>query len=88
MSVYKRIGEAIGESLEAVCNMQEEERRELIQTLGLQEVVNNIEQGRGEIIDITEPKSEKMDANINEKIAAAIVTGRGINKETKDQTNT
>ena len=72
MSVYKRIGEAIGETLEAVCNMQEEERRELIQTLGLQEVVNNIEQGRGEIIDITEPKSEKKAANINEKIAAAI----------------
>lgn len=74
MSVYKRIGEAVGESLEAVCDMQEEERRELIQTLGLQEVVDNIEQGRGqqEIIDITEPKIEPEDGNINEKIAAAI----------------
>ena len=72
MSVYKRIGEAVGESLEDVCNMQEEERRELIQTLGLQEVVDNIEQGRAEIIDITEPKSELKGGDINVKIAAAI----------------
>ena len=74
MSVYKRIGEAVGESLEAVCNMQEEERRELIQTLGLQEVVDNIEQGREEVIDITESndRAKAKEGNINEKIAAAI----------------
>ena len=72
MSLYKRIGEAVGESLEDVCNMQEEERRELIQTLGLQEVVDSIEQGRAEIIDITETKTELKDGDINVKIAAAI----------------
>merc|ERR1719517_102450 len=49
--------------------MQEEERRQLIQTLGLQEVVDNIEQGQS---DTMQPKSERGDGDIDEKIAAAI----------------
>ena len=69
MSVYKRIGEAVGETLEAGCSMKEEERRQLIQTLGLQEVVDYIEQGRS---DTMQPKSERGDGDIDEKIAAAI----------------
>ena len=69
MSVYKRIGEAVGETLEAVCSMQEEERRQLIQTLGLQEVVDNIEQSHS---DTTQPKSERGDGDIDEKIASAL----------------
>ena len=74
MSVYSQIGEAIGESLETVCCMREEERDQLIQTLGLTEVIKNIQ----ESIKQTDTNSEnneteeKPSLSLNERIAAAI----------------
>ena len=73
MVVYKKIGEAIGESLENVCNMREDERRDLITTLGLEESVRKIENG----VDDTKVDHDKGNYNdvgetVNEKIAAAI----------------
>jgi len=41
MAVYQQIAMAIGETLEAVCNMQEKERVELIKVLGLEEAVKD-----------------------------------------------
>ena len=39
MAVYTQIAQAIGETRESVCNMQEEERQELIKVLGLEQAV-------------------------------------------------
>ena len=68
-SVYERIGEAIGESLESVCSMQEEERRELIITLGLEDTVNRIEDRvQGRVKDDPDPGK----LTVIQRIAAAI----------------
>ena len=68
-SVYERIGEAIGESLESVCSMQEEERRELIITLGLEDTVNRIEdRAKGRVKDDPDPGK----LTVIQRIAAAI----------------
>ena len=68
-SVYERIGEAIGESLESVCSMQEEERRELIITLGLEDTVNKIEdRAQGRVKDDPDPGK----LTVIQRIAAAI----------------
>ena len=70
-SVYERIGEAIGESLESVCSMQEEERRELIITLGLEDTVNKIEdRAKGRVKDDPDPGPGKL--TVIQRIAAAI----------------
>ena len=68
-SVYERIGEAIGESLESVCSMQEEERRELIITLGLEDTVSKIEdRAKGRVKDDPDPGK----LTVIQRIAAAI----------------
>ena len=68
-SVYERIGEAIGESLESVCSMPEEERRELIITLGLEDTVSRIEdRAKGKMKDDPDPGKQ----TVIQRIAAAI----------------
>ena len=37
MNIYRKIAEATGDTIEAVCQMQEEERNQLIQVLGIQQ---------------------------------------------------
>eukprot|EP00092_Neocalanus_flemingeri_P010867 GFUD01011703.1.p1 GENE.GFUD01011703.1~~GFUD01011703.1.p1 ORF type:complete len:218 (-),score=76.83 GFUD01011703.1:173-826(-) len=44
MAVYHQIAEAIGETLEAVCNMQEKEREELIKVLGLEDAIKKAQE--------------------------------------------
>ena len=68
-SVYERIGEAIGESLESVCSMREEERRELIITLGLEDTVNRIEDRVSRKVK-DDPDQGKL--TVIQRIAAAI----------------
>ena len=68
-SVYERIGKAIGESLESVCSMREEERRELIITLGLEDTVSRIEdRAKGRVKDDPDPGK----LTVIQRIAAAI----------------
>ena len=69
MTVYTRIGEAIGETLETVCCMKDEERDQLIETLGLGEVIKNIRKK-----DIKEETEDNRHDNesLNDKISVAI----------------
>ena len=67
--MYERIGEAIGESLESVCSMREEERRELIITLGLEDTVNRIEDRVSRKVK-DDPDQGKL--TVIQRIAAAI----------------
>ena len=75
LSIYGRIGEAIGESLENVCNMQEEERQGLIVTLGLEDEVKKITQGTvnncDDAVDISDDESDNA-LSLFERISQAI----------------
>jgi len=60
--VYQQISMAIGETMEAVCNMQEKEREELIKVLGLEEAVRNAQEednaATSNVIDVGEIDSD------------------------------
>merc|ERR1719482_821415 len=64
MAVYQ-IAQATGETLEAVCNMQEKEREELINVLGLEEAVKKAQKedssAANTVIDTAELDSDSDD---------------------------
>jgi len=61
MAVYQQIAMAIGETMEAVCNMQEKERGELIKVLGLEQAIKDAQKDdatTSSIIDVGEIDSD------------------------------
>ena len=61
MAVYQQIAMAIGETMEAVCNMQQKEREELIKVLGLEQAIKDAQKDNAttsSVIDVGEIDSD------------------------------
>eukprot|EP00092_Neocalanus_flemingeri_P036674 GFUD01039929.1.p1 GENE.GFUD01039929.1~~GFUD01039929.1.p1 ORF type:complete len:679 (+),score=215.73 GFUD01039929.1:42-2078(+) len=93
LELYNKLAAAIGDSLEAVCNMQERERNELITVLGLEsvesddETVKNVRQDAGDDIvgigDVDVPVNES-ELKTNESEGGVVDKNRDLYQDMDD----